>query len=158
MKVNTIMHIAFYTDKLDEMIDFYVNKLGFKYKYDVKYSVYLNRDDKPQMQKAAQMYPERIFNVYIGIANGQFIELFPAFPNQKEHTEFNEHKGYSHFALTVDDIYKTKEELVSKGVEIDTDISIGPSETYQMWIHDPDGNKFEIMQFTENSMQIREDE
>lgn len=154
MKVNTIMHVAFYTDQMDEMIDFYVNKMGFTYKYDVRYSVYLDRDDRPQMQKAAQMYPDRIFNVYIEITDGQFIELFPAFPNQKDHTGFNEHKGYSHFAITVDDIFKAKEELVSKGVGIDSDISKGPSETYQMWVHDPDGNKFEIMQFTKNSLQL----
>ena len=54
----------------------------------------------------------------------------------------------------MDDIYKTKEELVSKGVKIDTDISFGPDYTYQMWIHDPDGNKFEIMQYTERSFQM----
>lgn len=29
----------------------------------------------------------------------------------------------------------------------------GQSETWQMWIHDPDGNKFEIMQYTDKSLQ-----
>ena len=37
---------------------------------------------------------------------------------------------------------------------IDTPITKGPSETYQMWLHDPDGNKFEIMQFTDKSIQV----
>lgn len=154
MNVNAIMHVAFYTDHMDEMIDFYVNKLGFTYKYDVKYSFYLDRDDRPQLQEAAKKYPDRLFNVYIEVTDGQFIELFPAHPNQKNHTDFNEHKGYSHFAITVDDIFEVKKELESKGVEIDSAISKGPSETYQMWVHDPDGNKFEIMQFTEKSLQL----
>lgn len=154
MKVNTIMHIAFYTDNLEEMIDFYVNKLGFTYKYDVRYKVYLNREDRPSLRKYALEHPEEIFNVYIEVSDGQFIELFPSEIEMKEHPGFNECKGYSHFAFTVEDIYKTREELLSKGVEVDSEISKGPSETYHMWVHDPDGNKFEIMQLTKNSWQI----
>lgn len=30
----------------------------------------------------------------------------------------------------------------------------GPSETWQFWSHDPDGNYFEVMQFTDKSYQI----
>lgn len=154
MKFNSLMHIAFYTDKMDEMLDFYINKLGLKKKAVIKYGVYIDRDDRPMMQEIAKVDPERIFNIYIEIAPGQFIELFPADESQKPHTEWNTHKDYSHFALLVDDIYKTKEELMEKGIAIDTDISKGPSETYQMWLHDPDGNKFEIMQYTEKSIQV----
>ena len=54
----------------------------------------------------------------------------------------------------MDDIHKTRDELVSKGVEIDVEPNIGPSKTWQMWIHDPEGNKFEIMQYTEGSLQV----
>lgn len=132
-----------------------MNRLGLKKKAVVKYGVYLDRDDRPAMQQIARQDPERIFNIYIEITPDQFIELFPAREGQKPHTEFNANIGYSHFALLVDDIFKTKEELVKAGVALDTDISKGPSETYQMWLHDPDGNKFEIMQFTENSLQVK---
>ena len=155
MKFSSVMHVAFYTDKLDEMLDFYVNKLGLKKKVEVRYGVYKDRPDRPMMYKVAQTNPDKIFNIYIEIAEGQFIELFEADENQKPHTDWNEYKGYSHFALLVDDIYKTKEELLAAGIEIDTDISKGPSETYQMWLHDPDGNKFEVMQYTENSIQVK---
>ena len=48
----------------------------------------------------------------------------------------------------VDDIYEAREELVKAGIEIDIEPNKGQSETWQMWIHDPDGNKFEIMQYT----------
>lgn len=155
MKFNTIMHISFFTDQLETMIDFYCNKLGAKLKVKVLYGEYLDRDDRPAMQKIAKVDPNRIFNVYLEIAPNQFVELFPATENQKPHPNWNEYKGYSHFALIVDDIYQTREELKAKGVEFDTDISKGPSETYQMWTHDPDGNKFEIMQYTENSIQLK---
>ncbi len=155
MEFKSIMHVAFFTDRMDEMLDFYVNKLGAVKKAVVKYGVYLNRDDRPAMQKIAKTDPERIFNIYLEIAPGQFVELFTADEKQKPHTKWNEHKDYSHYALLVDDIFRAKEELLAAGITPDTDISKGPSETYQMWIHDPDGNKFEIMQYTENSVQVK---
>ena len=154
MKYTSLMHVAFYTDKMEEMIDFYTNKLGGKIKSLTRYEVYLNRDDRPIQQQIAKQDPNRIFNIYIELAPLQFIELFPAKEEQKEHVGFNEHIGYSHFALCVEDIYATREELTKKGITIDTPITKGPSETYQMWLHDPDGNKFEIMQFTDKSIQV----
>lgn len=150
----SIMHIAIYTDKLDEMIDYYVNKLNAKIKVYIRYKEYLNRDDRPENQAIAQVDPERVFNVYLEIAPGQFLELFPKLATQKEHIAFNEFMGYSHFSLLVDDIFATREELLSKGVQIDTEITKGPSETYQMWITDPDGNRIEIMQYTNKSYQV----
>lgn len=154
MKYTSMMHIAFYTEHMDEMIDFYVNKLKGTIKSTTKYGVYINRDDRPSMQAIAKTDPDKIFNVYIELAPLQFIELFPAMDGQKEHPQFNEHLGYSHFALTVEDIYEARSELEANGIVFDTNISIGPSLTYQMWTHDPDGNKFEIMQFTDKSIQI----
>jgi len=58
--------------------------------------------------------------------SGQFVEFFP--------------KGH--------------EQLVAAGVVPDTEISKGPSETYQFWVSDPDGNKFEVIQFTDKSYQV----
>lgn len=156
MNYTSIMHIAFYTRQFDAMLDFYCHKLGGKIKSITRYNVYLDRDDRPFQQKIAQEDPQRIFNAYIELAPLQFIELFPAFAQQKEHPAFNEHIGYSHFALTVQDIYQTQAELIAAGVIPDTPITKGPSETYQMWLHDPDGNKFEIMQFTNRSIQLED--
>ena len=36
MKFNTIMHIAFFTDQIEAMMDFYINKLGAKLKVLVR--------------------------------------------------------------------------------------------------------------------------
>lgn len=155
MKFTSLMHVAFFTNQMEAMVDFYVNKLGGQKKVEVTYGVYLDRDDRPQLQKIAQQTPDVIFNIYIELAPGQFIELFPAEKNQQPHTDFNAHVDYSHFALLTDDIFKTKEELLAVGLDLDSDISKGPSETYQMWLHDPDGNRFEIMQYTENSLQVK---
>lgn len=154
MLFNAIMHVSFYTDHFDEMLDFYMNKLDAKQKVVVRWKSYANSTNKPQFAKLAKENPEGIFYTYLELAPGQFIELFPASEAQKPHREWNEDVGYSHFALTVDDIHQTSELLVSRGLEPDTVISKGPSGTYQQWFHDPDGNKFELMQFTEESFQI----
>lgn len=153
VEFKSIMHVAFFTDQMDVMIDFYENKLGLKPKIITKAKAYAERDNKlyGDMAKAD---PEKIIITYIEIAPGQFIELFPKFEGQGPHANWNQNVGYSHYALLVDDIFKTREELIERGVEMDTDISKGPSGTYQMWVHDPDGNKFEIMQYTKDSYQV----
>ena len=72
----------------------------------------------------------------------------------RDDTPWNGRLGYSHFALTVDDIFAAYDELVAAGVTPDTQVSKGPSETYQFWVSDPDGNKFEVMQYTDKSYQV----
>ena len=72
-----------------------------------------------------------------------------------EHEAPDTRLGYSHFALMVDDIFEAREEVVKAGVDIDIEPNKGQSETWQMWIHDPDGNKFEIMQYTDKSLQFK---
>ena len=151
----SIMHIAFFTDNMDEMIRFYTEVLGAEIKVRTTYRSYLNRDDRPMQQKIAREDPDRIFNVYLQLAEGQFIELFPKKEGQLDDVGWNERLGYSHFALLTDDIYEAEKQLRARGMEPDTPISRGPSGTYQMWAHDPDGNKFEIMQFTEDSYQVK---
>lgn len=155
MKFNAVMHVSFYTDQFDEMLDFYCNKLGLKQKVIVRWKEYANRPDRPSMYEMAKKDPEGIFYTYIELAEGQFIELFPANADQKPHREWNEDVGYSHFALTVDDIYEASKEIQSRGISPDTEISKGPSGTYQQWFHDPDGNRFELMQYTEDSYQMK---
>lgn len=154
MNFKSVMHIAYYTNKWDEMINFYTNKLGGTLKVLVRYKAYLDRDDRPSMQEIARKDPERVFNAYIELAPGQFIELFPKHEGQKDHIQFNEHLGYSHFALLVDDIEATYKAFEEKGITIISKISKGPSGTWQFWAQDPDGNRFEMMQYTQDSYQV----
>ncbi|MBP2058750.1 hypothetical protein J2Z60_001941 [Lactobacillus colini] len=43
--------------------------------------------------------------------------------------------------------------LGGKGIPVKTHPSKGPSETWQFWAVDPDGNNFEVQEFTEKSYQ-----
>lgn len=154
MLFNSVMHVSFYTENLDEMLDFYVNKLGLKQKIIVRWKEYRGSTLRPYMAEMAEKNPEGIFYTYLEIAPGQFIELFPMLPGQQPHRDWNKDLGYSHFALTCDDIREVVKKLKCAGVEPDTEISQGPSGTYQVWFHDPDRNKFELMQYTESSYQV----
>jgi len=154
MEFKSLMHISFYTEDMERTRDFYENKLGLKPKVITYFKAYKGSKSRAYFSQMAEKYPDKIAIIYIELAPGQFIEFFPKVEGQGPHDEWNQNVGYSHFALLVEDIFKTKEELLQAGIEIDTDISKGPSETYQMWIHDPDGNKFEIMQYTDQSVQV----
>lgn len=153
MKFNEIMHISFYTDQLESMRDFYENKLGLKAKIIMRYEAYKGKKERGQWAIRAETRPKDIAYIFIELAPGQYIELFPKADGQKEHEKADSRLGYSHFALMVDDIFVARDELVQAGVEIDIEPNKGQSETWQMWIHDPDGNKFEIMQYTDKSLQ-----
>ena len=37
---------------------------------------------------------------------------------------------------------------------IDSEIELGLENTWVFWMHDPDGNKFEIMEYTKDSYQV----
>lgn len=148
------MHVALNTEHFDEMVEFY-QKLGGKIKAVTKFKVYLNRDDRSGLKEIAQKNPEGIFSIYMEMADGQFIEFFLPNPAQsKNEAKWNSQFGISHYAFTVDDIFKAREELKDLGITPDTEPSKGPSETWQMWLSDPDGNKFEIMQYTDKSFQV----
>ncbi|KUP25914.1 VOC family protein [Paenibacillus sp. DMB5] len=154
MEFKSIMHVSFFTDQMEVVRDFYENKLGLKPKMIVRFGAYKGSNN-PMFSKKAETHPDDICIIYFEIAPGQFIEFFPKMGDQGPHGKWNQNLGYTHFGLLVDDIFKTKEELLAAGISLDNDISKGPSETYQMWVHDPDGNKIEIMQYTENSMQLK---
>lgn len=154
MEFKSLMHISFYTANFEEMWDFYVNKLGLKEKIVVRYKEYLGKTDRPARAKIAQEDPERIFYTYIEVAPGQFIEIFPEEKRNHQDPVQKKVPGYSHFSLLVDDIYQSREAFLAAGIVPDTQISQGPSGTYQMWLHDPDGNRFEVMQYTDTSYQV----
>lgn len=152
MLFDSIMHVTFFCNDLNKTIMFYEN-LGCRIKMAVKYRAYADRPDSDYFKKA-QETPDDYCIVYMEVAPGQFIELYPKETEQTEHISFNENTGYSHFGTLVKDIFATRDFLVSKGVKILSGPKIGNSHTWQMWIADPDDNRIEIMQYTDESYQV----
>lgn len=62
--------------------------------------------------------------------------------------------GYSHIGILVEDLFETRRELEARGVKFLTEPTIGNSHTWQMWMEDPEGNRIEFMQYTDESFQV----
>lgn len=159
MKIKEIGHLAFTCKDLAESMKFYGEKMGCIHKFNITYGEFLEHLQSKNAADAATVarlsaIADKIWIAYYDLGNGQFVELFdpgaatiPCIPG-------SEHLNYSHVALLVEDIHEAHEELKAKGIPVDTPPSLGLEGTWQMWSHDPDGNKIEFMQYTENSWQL----
>ena len=83
--------------------------------------------------------------VYLKAGNRNFIEIF-------EGGKTNERGYILHFCLEVDDIKATVKDLREKGIEA-SDVTMGEDNSYQAWITDPDGYRFELHEYTPQSKQ-----
>jgi lactoylglutathione lyase/glyoxylase I family protein len=88
------------------------------------------------------------FGVYTNVSESSFIELFED-PNLGPVVD----NGILHFCLETEDIELTMGTLRERGVEV-TDKKLGVDNTWQIWLHDPDGYRFEVHQYTARSMQL----
>lgn len=132
--VKGIAHLAFQVTDMEKSIAFYENAFGFKKKFTLQ-------DDQGQP-----------WIVYLEVSKTQFIELFYA------HNQLNQKPGttsYQHLCLEIKGIFEFADELIKKGFVLDQPIILGKDNNYQCWIHDPDGNPIELMEYGKDALQLR---
>ena len=124
-------------------------------------------DAKKKCDKKGEKYPlylqgmkrmaHKKWSVYMSWTDNTFIELFYV-PSARNKKIPNSQKdlNYTHFALEVSDLKAFRNQILKRGGApyIETDIELGLENTYTMWMHDPDGNRFEIMEYTPESYQV----
>ncbi|WP_438036514.1 VOC family protein [Sorangium sp. So ce204] len=122
-----IAHVCLNVRDLQRSVDFY-GKLGFATKFS------FTREGAP-------------FGAYLEIADGNYVEMF-------EDRNLGEvvNTGIAHFCLETDDMDAVMATLKRRGVPF-TEKKLGCDNTYQIWLADPDGNKFEVHQYTPTSTQ-----
>ena len=157
-------HLGFVCVDMKESIKFYEKYLGMKTKFSISYAEYVQELEKngasdPGVEKLKGYAAQGIeWLVYMEWPEcpGYFIELFYGEDREQTHKPSLADMGYTHFAVVVDDLKALRERIINAGGEeyLDTGISLGMDNTYQMWMHDPDGNKFEFMQYTDKSFQL----
>lgn len=130
--ITGIGHVAFRITDLDRALNFYCGILGFREAFR------LDRDGEPSP-----------WIVYLQIAPGHFIELFPG--AETVGPQPGRDGGYNHFCLLVDDIGATLRQLAERGLPIEGEPTKGLDNNYQYWIADPDGNRIELMQIVADS-------
>lgn len=129
-RVIGIGHVAFRISDLDQALDFYCNKLGFREAF--------------RLEKEGEYSP---WIVYIQVVPGHYIELFPGAQGEN----ISRPLGYNHFCLLVDDLRATLAAFEARGLPIPGEPKMGVDNNWQYWIRDPDGNSIELMQIMENS-------
>lgn len=159
-------HIAFQVRDMDAILAFYCDILGMKKKFVlttddiVDYATEqaaageIPSDEAKAHIEAAKAVAGRPLIVYVEMAPRQFIEFFYCYETLDTPKPLAQCYGYQHLALETKDIEAVYAELTHKGIVPDTPINQGPDYTKQFWIHDPEGNRIEIMEYTDRSFQI----
>lgn len=137
--IRQLAHICFFSDRVDEMLDFYTHKLGLKMKFTMK-----TKEDIT-------------FGYYFECGQSTFIELFDRSLALKEwggeRGSLANRTHYQHLCFEVIDLLRFRQRLMEQGLEV-TEITEGLDFSRQAWIKDPDGNAIEIMEYTSKSLQL----
>jgi catechol 2,3-dioxygenase-like lactoylglutathione lyase family enzyme len=127
--ITRLAHVCLNVQDLQRSIAYYTS-LGFKPCFD------FTRKGKP-------------FGIYLEIAPNQYLEMFED-PCMGKPVN----TGLAHFCLESEDLDALMQDLVKRGIPF-TPRKLGCDHTYQIWLEDPDGNKFEIHQYTAKSLQTK---
>lgn len=128
-------HIAFVVKDMERSLDFYCNKLGF----ELIHTLY-DEQEKPWLN-------------YLRICDGTYMELF--YDGEGENPADWHSRGFQHVCFETEDVAAFVEKLRALGIKIDQEPKRGGDLNLQAWIHDPDGNKIELMQLHPDSPQMR---
>jgi catechol 2,3-dioxygenase-like lactoylglutathione lyase family enzyme len=163
MKFSGLSHLAFGVRDLDDSLHFYCEQLGMHEAFRLTFGELLDWKDaearagRPQPDDPAtlaymQTHRADPWLLYIEAAPGQYIELFPAMdPSLLQHPQTAD--SHAHLCLLVDDAEQAAAELRNQGLQDEGPITMGPDDSLQFWLTDPDGHRIEVMQYTAHSVQ-----
>jgi lactoylglutathione lyase len=133
--INGLGHLALKVKDLDASLDFYRDRVG------LPEILRLKRDDGST------------WIVYLRITDTQFLELFPGADSDRAPNESA--NGVNHLCLTIDDLDVEVARLAAAGVEIKSPVKGGIDGNRGAWIHDPDGNRIELMEMHPDCIQYK---
>lgn len=163
MKENHIVgltHITLKCNDFEAMCDFYGRVMGFERIFGLPYQGEMAKAHAAQGVREGDPWL-----AYFKIADRQFVELF----NEKyDSTLHIPAYSFMHFSVLVSDIVEAARHFEAQGMTL----WAGPKHvnrpytepypgnkpgqcgSYAFYIQDPEGNEIEVMQYTENSMQL----
>jgi len=128
MKITGIGHNAIRVLDMEKALDFYCSAVGMTKAFE------LERDGNPHI-------------VYVKIAPNNFVELFHNGVKDREINYAPDQIGYHHWCINVTNLQALRDRIFAKGyIKEGVKPNITPAGGKNMWIHDPDGNAFEILQ------------
>jgi catechol 2,3-dioxygenase-like lactoylglutathione lyase family enzyme len=124
---NTCDHLGIFSHNAEELVKFYVDKLGFKKTHETILS-------KTIMESLFGVTEDcRFIKLFLG---NTMIEIFEPIGKSKTATT-----GYNHWGLTVADRKKFVKKMKRKKVSV---IEVKRNDHSVYFVADPDGNKIEI--------------
>jgi lactoylglutathione lyase/glyoxylase I family protein len=90
----------------------------------------------------------RLLGIYLKLAEASFIEIF-----EDPTLETPVNTGLVHFCLETENLDRLMTDLRTRNIDF-TEKKLGCDDTWQIWLKDPDGNAFEVHQYTPRSMQF----
>jgi len=139
--IRRLAHLCLTTNDLDRQIRFYRDQLGLTVKFR-----FAAADGS-------------IFGVYVAMGDTTFVEFFDQAGASKQWGDgstpgpITEGSRYGHFCLEVTGLPALREQLIARGVDIGP-IRTGMDGSFQAWLADPDGNRIELMEYTNASAQL----
>jgi len=122
--VTRLAHISLQVADIHRSIAFYRDDLGFP--------VAMTFQKNGELKGA-----------YFAVGEGSFLEVF----------EMEAPIGITHFCLETDDLDGFMDAAAARNIPC-TPKELGGYHTRQTWLRDPDGNAFEMHQYTDRSMQF----
>ena len=160
-----LTHVTFTCKDFPAMRSFYRDTLGLKELFVLPYNDTVLKGFQNGGYDTTGLKPGDIWIVYLEVAPKQFVELFNLPYNGDNETR---NAGFHHFSLRVENIAEAACELDAKGIKLyngptwQNDLVINPLEvgkqqcgSLAFYIHDPEGNEIEIVQYTADSQQLK---
>lgn len=165
MKIKAISHLGFNCKDLEKSVAFYRDIIGCTEKFYMTYGDLADAVEReaaaegkkiPLYAKAMRRFADKKWSVYMQWTEDSFIELFYLMGANKRRIPGKKDLNYTHYSLEVDDIRAFRQQIIARGGAeyLDSEITLGVDNTWQFWMHDPDGNPFEIMEYTPESLQV----
>ncbi|MBQ2627785.1 MAG: Gfo/Idh/MocA family oxidoreductase [Eubacterium sp.] len=153
--------VAYQVKDAVNMEYFYRFGLGLKKVFQLSYgelaaAIEQSGQADPKMIMGMKMMGDKAWIDYIEVAPHQYIELFHTDGQTlEEDRKLDDAKGYQHLCIEVEDIHAAWDAVIFNGLKPDEEIRLGPDGAYQFWLTDPDGNRLELMQYTEDALQLK---
>ena len=128
--ITQLAHVCLFVSDIQQTLDFYHGKLGLPLKFTFE------KEGK-------------LFGVYFSLGGRTFLEAFQVRDGKVPVVN----TGLSHFCMEVEDLDAFMAAMKAKGVAC-TDKVLGCDQSWQTWLQDPDGNRFEMHQYTAQSTQF----
>lgn len=160
-----LTHVTFTCKDFPAMRSFYRDTLGLKELFLLPYNEVILKGFQNSGYDTEGFKPGDLWITYLEVAPKQFVELFNLPYNGDNETR---NTGFHHFSLRVENIEEAARELEAKGVKLyngptwqnepmepKTAVKQRQCGSLAFYVHDPEGNEIEIIQYTADSQQLK---